>query len=88
MVTVTASHARDKYVVVEDFDSLLSSFTCSEQTNTLSLSFGHVESFEAAKSLWSHDKHLLFVTHHWSCNSDFERGVHKYVSRLARRDSN
>jgi hypothetical protein len=74
---------RSKYVVVEEFEHLLSDFTCtwpgSPELAELVFAFNTSDSMAAARDVWQRSDQLLFVTHHVSCNSFDERAVYKYV---------
>ncbi|KAI9793365.1 MAG: hypothetical protein M1816_000257 [Peltula sp. TS41687] len=80
---VATQHRSQPYVLVEEFEDLLSMIECSSKdvnTSTrLSMKFRHREALAMAKGSWSEYKALTFITHHPSCNDDpEERAV--YIS--------
>lgn len=73
-------HKKYKYVLVEDFEHLLSSITCARTgngTSTLWILFAEESYLSLAKWHWNTNQPLLFVTHHMGCNEPDERGVYK-----------
>ncbi|PSN64494.1 hypothetical protein BS50DRAFT_590302 [Corynespora cassiicola Philippines] len=79
VISVTASHRESAYVVVEDFEHLLSDFTCIHNDGITSLKFvfNTTQSIGWAQELWTNRSSILFVTHHVSCNPSNERAVYK-----------
>jgi hypothetical protein len=79
-ITVTAAHRRYSYIVVEDLDAMLASFSClasnSLEHTALELSFESKEAYDLAKKMW-YWRTLLFVTQHSSCGSSRQRKVFK-----------
>ena len=74
-----AVHNDYNYVLVEDFEHLLSSITCQkldEDMARLSIRFEDRRSLSLAETHWTKSRRLLFVTHHMGCNSPMERGVY------------
>jgi hypothetical protein len=82
VVTVTASHNDMLYILVEDFEDLLSEIRCvnemANESTSMLLRFKGDDAFEHARRYWTTHERLLFVTHHGSCNEKHKRGVYKY----------
>jgi hypothetical protein len=85
VVNVTASHKNMSYVLIEDFESMLSLIRCVnaavDPPTSVVLRFKDNNFFEQARDLWISHNELLFVTHHDSCNEGHKRGVYRYAQR-------
>lgn len=80
-VKVTASHNSRPFVLVENFEHMLSAVSCSpgpgDGSTTLTLTFRDEHDLSVAKREWSGRETMTFVTHHDSCNSSRERAAYR-----------
>ncbi|KAH0552960.1 hypothetical protein GP486_006842 [Trichoglossum hirsutum] len=83
-INVTASHKNSSYVIIEEFESMLSQIRCVDATvdlpTSVVLRFKDDDLFMHARDLWIRHDSLLFVTHHDSCNEVHKRGVYRSSS--------
>ncbi|KAI9885977.1 MAG: Replication factor C (RF-C) subunit [Watsoniomyces obsoletus] len=77
LVTVTAKHDSHPYVVLERFEDLLSTVTCTGGSNnestTISMNFLNHDDLTLAEQIWSGKAGLTFITHHHSCNPNVDQ---------------
>ncbi|KAH0545378.1 hypothetical protein FGG08_000519 [Glutinoglossum americanum] len=85
LVSVTASHKNTSYVLVEDFEDVLSDIRCVNNAVNVPISmvlqFMDGDAFKYARGHWMRHDTLLFVTHHHSCNEGHKRGVYRFEER-------
>ena len=79
IITVTATHHRSRYVVLEDLEPALTSISCSFRSSQTIIEFalGDADLFQHTRDAWSRENSLLLVTHHPGCNPDNERSIYK-----------
>jgi len=79
LITLTATHYRSRYVVLEDLEPALTSISCNLKSSDtiLKLTFNNSDLFQRSRESWSLESSLLLVTHHAGCNPDNERSVYK-----------
>lgn len=78
LITVTAEHDSRPYVLLERFEDMLSSITCTtgpavNGSTVLSMTFRDKQSLALAEREWSTKDELTFVTHHDTCNHDVKQ---------------
>lgn len=82
MISVTPSHSDPIYVLTEKFEHFLTDVACTTNDENDSVdivyAFDTVDSMRWAEGAWV-KAGLLFVTHHASCNSAYERALYRYV---------
>ncbi|KAI9780623.1 MAG: hypothetical protein M1816_002784 [Peltula sp. TS41687] len=94
LVTVTAKHDERPYVLLERFEDMLSSITCStgpgsNNSTVLSMTFRDEQTLAQAEQEWSTKEELTFVTHHDTCNHDVkQREVYQSYSIRFDHDAN
>ncbi|RMZ88074.1 hypothetical protein DV736_g4689, partial [Chaetothyriales sp. CBS 134916] len=80
MISVTPSHSDPIYVLTEKFEHLLNDVICTANDENDSVNivyaFNTVDSMRWAEGAWV-KAGLLFVTHHSSCNSAYERALYR-----------
>ncbi|KAI9812093.1 MAG: hypothetical protein M1826_002968 [Phylliscum demangeonii] len=80
---VTTGHSARPYVVIEAFEDHLAAISCASAAPTptvrLALTFRQPEMWAAARDGWQAYDELTFITHHATCNDDFdERALYRY----------
>lgn len=82
IISVTTSHSEPIYVLTEKFEHFLTDVSCmtNDENDSVHIvyAFDTADSMRMAEGSWVQSG-LLFVTHHASCNSAYERAVYKYV---------
>lgn len=72
-----ARHDSRPYVLVEDFEEMLAEVKCSTKqpsspTTQITMRFRDPAFVDMAREAWLQKDALIFITHHPSCNEDFE----------------
>ncbi|KAI9662201.1 MAG: hypothetical protein M1829_006183 [Trizodia sp. TS-e1964] len=77
-------HHSRSYVVVESFEQLLSSVTCSEgrraNSTSIFLTFKSHHLMRLAYESWLQSGELNFITQHDTCNDEFDRSIYRSFS--------
>ena len=76
VAVATTRHDSWPYVLVEGFENLLSMVKCSSHgpnITHIAMTFRNADTFALARDAWSRHDSLTFITHHASCNNNFEQ---------------
>ena len=81
VATVKARHDDRPYVLLEQIEEMLADVQCAHQipwtTTRITIRFHDQAFFAAARDAWAPHDQLSLITHHPSCNDDFdERAVY------------